>query len=158
MKAGLDRDVQLGVLEKVGVNEPVMWCSRMVITPKTDGSPRRVIDFTPVNKHAPRQLHHTKSPFQIVTAVPGNTVKTVLDNWHGYHSVPIHQSDKHLTTFITPYGRYRYRTAPQGFISAGDAYAQRMDIIVEDTENYDHCVDDSILWDTSIEENFFRVC
>lgn len=87
-----------------------------------------------------------------------NTVKTVLDNWHGYHSVPIHPDDRHLTTFITPYGRYRYRTAPQGFVSAGDAYTQRMDIIVEGTPNFDHCVDDSILWDKSIREHFFRVC
>ena len=90
--------------------------------------------------------------------VPGNTVKTVLDNWHGYHSVSIHPDDKHLTTFITPYGRYRYKTVPQGFICAGDAYTQRMDIIVEGTPNFDHCVDDSILWDNSIMENFFRVC
>ena len=40
VKEGLDRDVRLGVLEKVPVNDPVTWCSRMVITPKPDGSPR----------------------------------------------------------------------------------------------------------------------
>jgi hypothetical protein len=32
VKAGLDRDERLGVLERVSVNEPVGWCSRMVIT------------------------------------------------------------------------------------------------------------------------------
>ena len=111
VKRGLDRDEALGVIEKVGVNVPVTWCSRMLITPKANGQPRRVIDFTPVNKHAPRQLHHTKSPYVIATSVPRNQVKTVLDNWHGYHSVPIHPDDTHLTTFITPYGRYKYKTA-----------------------------------------------
>ena len=35
VKAGLDRDVSLGVIEKVPVNEPVKWCSRMLVTPKT---------------------------------------------------------------------------------------------------------------------------
>ena len=158
VKKGLDRDVKLGVLEPVPVNEPAKWCSRMVVTPKPDGSPRRVIDFGPVNKNAPRQPHHTKSPHTIVMSVPGNTIKSVLDNWHGYHSVPIHQEDRHLTTFITPYGRYRYRTAPQGFISAGDGYTHRMDLIVEGVENFEHCVDDSILWDQDIESNFFRIC
>ena len=158
VKAGLDRDVRLGVIEKVPVNVPVQWCSRMLITPKSNGNPRRVIDFTPVNKHAPRQLHHTKSPYTIATGVPANKVKTVLDNWHGYHSVPIHPDDRHLTTFITPYGRYQYKTAPQGFISAGDGYTQRMDHIVEGTQNFDHCVDDSILWDSDIETNFYSVC
>ena len=39
VKAGLDRDIHLGVLEPVPVNEPIAWCSRMVITPKHDGSP-----------------------------------------------------------------------------------------------------------------------
>ena len=105
VKAGLDRDVQLGVIEQVPVNDPVKWCSRMVVTPKTDGTPRRVIDFSPINKHAPRQLHHTRSPYNIATSVPANTVKTVLDNWNGYHSVSIHPDDRSLTTFITPYGR-----------------------------------------------------
>ena len=91
-------------------------------------------------------------------SVPPQQVKTVLDNWHGYHSVPIHEPDRHLTTFITPYGRYRYKTVPQGFISAGDGYTQRLDLIVEGIKKYDHCVDDSILWDDDINENFFRVC
>ena len=87
VKEGLDRDEALGVIKKVDLNTPVTWCSRMFVTPKSDGTPRRVIDFTPVNKHAPRQLHHTWSPYLIATSVPPNQVKTVLDNWHGYHSV-----------------------------------------------------------------------
>ena len=158
VKEGLDRDEALGVIAKVPVNTPVKWCSRMLVTPKTDGTPRRVIDYTTINRHAPRQLHHTRSPYTIAASVPPNQVKTVLDNWHGYHSVPIHPDDQHLTTFITPYGRYMYKTVPQGFISAGDGYTQRMDQIVQGTPNFDHCVDDSILWDVDIETNFHKVC
>ena len=40
VKKGLDRDVALGVLEKVPVNTPVEWLHRMVIAPKKDGSLR----------------------------------------------------------------------------------------------------------------------
>ena len=130
----------------------------MVITPKHDGSPRRVIDYGQVNKNAPRQTHHTKSPHTIASSIPGNTVMTVLDNWHGYHSIPIHPADRHLTTFLTQWGRYRYRTTPQGFISAGDGYTHRMDLIVGSMEDYEHCVYDSILWDGDIAANFHRVC
>ena len=39
VKAGLDRDERLGVIEKVPVNVPVTWCSRMLITAKSDGNP-----------------------------------------------------------------------------------------------------------------------
>ena len=36
VKAGLDRDVELGVLEPVPVGEPVTWCHRMVICAKKE--------------------------------------------------------------------------------------------------------------------------
>ena len=48
VKGGLDRDVRLGVLEKVDVNVPVERCSRMVVTPKPNSDEhRRVIDYQP---------------------------------------------------------------------------------------------------------------
>jgi hypothetical protein len=44
VKADLERDVALGVLEKVPDNTPVTWLSRMVVTAKANGDPRRTID------------------------------------------------------------------------------------------------------------------
>ena len=122
VKKGLDRDVQLGVLEPVPVNEPVTWCSRMVVTPKANGEPRRVVDFQALNNCAPRQTHHTESPWALVSSIPPNQVKSVLDCFNGYHSVPIAEEDRHYTTFITPWGSFRYRTTPQGFLAAQDGY------------------------------------
>ena len=130
----------------------------MVVTSKSDGSPRRVVDFTELNKYTPRQTHHTASPWTIVSSIPPNKVKSVIDCWHGYHSVPLHPSDMHLTTFVTEWGRYRYKTVPQGLISAGDAYTQRKAEIMTGISNQETCVDDTILFDDSIEQNFFKVC
>ena len=159
VKGGLDRDVRLGVLEKVDVNVPVEWCSRMVVTPKPNSDePRRVVDFQPLNLHAPRQTHHTQSPWSLVSSVPAKVIKSTLDCWHGYHSVEIEEIDRPLTTFVTEWGRYRYRTAPQGFLSAGDGYTQRSDIITAEVPRLRKCVDDSLLYDDNIEANFFRVC
>ena len=44
LKAEVDRDVDLGVLERVFYGETTDWCSRMVITRKEDrGLPSRQI-------------------------------------------------------------------------------------------------------------------
>ena len=158
VREGLERDVRLGVLERVPLNTPDTWCSRMHITPKSDGSPRRVVDYGHLNKHAPRQTHHTQPPWSIAASIPPGTVKSVLDCWHGYHSVPIAPEDRHLTTFLTPWGQFRYLTTPQGFISAGDGYTDRTDRIIGDFPNVKKCVDDSILYDADIETNFHQVC
>ena len=77
---------------------------------------------------------------------------------YGYHSVPIIEEDRHLTTFITPWGRYRYRTAPQGYIASGDGYTRRFDEIVSDIPKKTKCVDDALLWGDNIEESFFQAC
>lgn len=156
VKAGLDQDVQLGVLEPVPIGEPVTWCHRMVICAKKNGKPRRTVDFQPLNAHATRETHHTPSPFHQARSIPHGKKKTVLDAWNGYHSVPIRAEDRHLTTFITPWGRYRYKTTPQGYIASGDGYTRRYDEIVAEIPNKTKCVDDALLWADTLEDSFHQ--
>ena len=80
----------------------------MVVTSKADGSPRRTVDLQPQNRYSVRQTHHVPSPFHLADRVPQNMKKTVTDAWNGYHSVAIREEDRHVTTFITPWGRYRW--------------------------------------------------
>ena len=156
VKEDLDRDVRLGVLEPVPIGEPVTWCHRMVVCAKKDGKPRRTVDFQPLNKHATRETHHTQSPFLQARRVPQSTKKTVLDAWNGYHSVKLHEEDMHYTTFITPWGRYRYKVAPQGYLSSGDGYTRRYDELTAEVKNKTKCVDDALLWADTIEEAFHQ--
>ena len=89
VKGGLDRDVALKVIEPVPLGTPVTWCSRMIIVPKQDGSPRRTVDLQALNKASVRQTHHTESPYHLATSVPPGTKKTTLDCWNSFHSVAL---------------------------------------------------------------------
>ena len=128
-----------------------------VVTKKT-GKPRRVVDFQKLNQACLRQTHPTKAPLLQCQSVPPNSTKTVLDVWNGYHSVPLREEDRHLTTFLTPWGRYKYCNLPQGHMAAGDAYTARYDKITQGFKHMERCVDNTILYDSNIEENFNRVC
>ena len=79
-----------------------------------------------------------------------------MDAWNGFHSVPLCEKDKHLTTFITPFGRFRYLRAPQGFASSGDGYNRRFDAILSDYQRHKRCVDDVLTFDTDLEEHWWR--
>ena len=157
IKADLDRDVKNGIIEPVPVGERVTWCSPMVVVPKKDGRPRRTVDLQKLNKQCHRETHHCQSPFKLACQVPSETKKTVLDATDGYHSIPLDEESKHLTTFITEWGRFRYRRLPQGFITAGDAYTRRYDDIIKDVENKVKCVDDTLLWANNIELSYKQV-
>ena len=150
------RDEALGVVEKVPYGEPVTWCHRMVVTRKHNGDPRRTVDLSPLNKHCNRETFASESPFHLARKIPKGTWKTVTDAWNGYHSVPLRESDRHLTTFITPFGRWRYTRAPQGFLSSGDGYNRRFEAILTDFERKERCVDDTIHYDDDLAEHWWR--
>merc|ERR1711888_436141 len=114
--------------------------------------------MSPLNKVCKRETFASESPFQLARRVPGDTWKTVADCWNGYHSVPLRESDRHLTTFITPYGRFRYTRAPQGFLSSGDGYNRRLDAILSNFQRKERCVDDTVHYDDieSLEQHWWR--
>ena len=158
VKNNLLQDVALGVIEEVPYGEPVTWCHRMVVTRKHDGSPRRTVDLSPLNRYCKRETFPAESPSHTARRIPGKSWKTVTDAWNGYHSVPLRESDRHLTTFITPFGRYRYTRAPQGYLSSGDGYNRRFDAILSDFERKERCVDDTCHYDdvNNLEGHWWR--
>ena len=155
---GLERDCRLGVIRRVPPGTPTTWCSRMVVTAKSDGSPRRTVDLQALNKVTSRETHHTPSPFNLVSRVPKGMFKTVLDCLNGFHSIPLTPDSSETTTFITEFGRFQYLRAPQGFKASGDAYTRRMDDITAKVTNKIKIIDDTMLYEKSMEECFFATC
>ena len=131
----------------------------MVVAAKANGDPGRTVDFQKLNKACVRQTHHTESPYHLVSSVPKKVYKTSVDAWNGYHSVLLALEDQKFTTFVTPWGRYRYCVAPQGHLVIGDAFTHWYDEVVKDLEPYfKKCVDDTLIWGQTLEEAFFRTC
>ena len=148
--------MRLGVIGPVLVGDSVTYCHRMVICAKKNEKPRRTVDMQSLNASATRETHHTQSPFHQAISVPAGMKKTVFDAWNGYHSVALHPDDRHLTTFITPWGRYRYRVAPQGYVASGDGYSRRFDESASDFLDKTKCIDDTLLWATDLEASFHQ--
>ena len=153
----LDQNVRLGAYEIVPQGDTSEECARMVCAPKPNGKPRITVDFQQLNKRSVREIHHTPTPINLVSQIPAGKVKTVLDAWNGYHSLELSPKAREATTFITEWGRYRYRRGPQGYHGTGDAYTRRFDDITANEQRYVRCIDDGCLWDNDIEDAFWHV-
>merc|ERR1712082_427555 len=151
----IERDIQLGVLERVPHNTPVTWCSRMHVVTKKSGEPRRVIDFRAVNAASRRQTHYVEPPFAQARGVPPKTWRYTSDAWNGYHSVPVDPRDRHVTTFITPWGRLWYTGGPQGHVVTGDAFNSWYDGVIRDLPRKRKCVDDVCGWADTLKQLFW---
>ena len=138
------------------MREPVGWCTRMVVVKKKDGSPRITADYQQLNKSCLRETHPNEYPLSIVSNIPIHAYKTVADAYQGYHQVELDEPSSNLTTFIIELGRYRYRRSPQGLCSSGDAYTSRFSEILLDIPRLHRVVDDTLLYDTTIEDSFIH--
>ena len=156
----LDEHVRRGIIAKTPIGTATRWCFPMVITPKKSKTLcpklRMTIDLTHLNSQCVRELHHVESPFKLVSQIPKNTFKTLLDAVDGYQAIELDESSQHLTTFITHWGSYNFLRIPAGLIDSGDKYTSRYDSIIQHVQRKVKCVDDTLLYDFTIEDAFFH--
>jgi len=138
---------QQGIIEPLG-DEPSAWCHPLVIVPKPNGGVRVCVDLTKLNRYVDRAVYPLKTPKAAVTEVPrGARYFSTLDATQGYWQVPLAKDCQHLTTFISPWGRYRFLRSPMGLVSTGDEYCRRGDMALADIANTQKVVDDILAYD-----------
>ena len=123
VKDAMERDVRLGIIEKLPPNSLAVCCHRMVVTSKPRSNiPRRTVAMSNLKKVSYRQTHPGSPAFLEAQSVPSGTFKTVTDAWQGFHMIPLHPDSQKYTTLITEDWMYRYLRLPQGDHVSMDTY------------------------------------
>ena len=116
--------------------EPTEWVYPIVVVPKDEVGIRICGDFTSLNHCIIRPTFDSPTPFQAVRTIPtGVKFFTVIDALKGYHQVELDEESSAMTTFSTPFGRYKYNRLPFGVSLAGDDYGRRLANIFDDFPN-----------------------
>ena len=75
----------------------------------------------------------------------------LVDALKGYHQCPLDAASQELTTFITPFGRFKYLRAPFGLSSIAEHYIRRMAEAFDDLDDFQRIVDDVVVYDATRE-------
>ena len=123
LKAELDLLLSQEVIAPV--MEATAWCAPIIVTPKKNTD--RIcmcVDLSHLNKYVIRERYQSLTPAQAVADIAACDAKifTVLDALKGYHQCPLDQESQSFTTFITPFGRFKYLRAPYGICSTSEHY------------------------------------
>ena len=129
VKEELNRMESIGVISKV--NEPSAWCAGMVAVPKPNGSVRICVDLRPLNQNVMRETFPLPTVDDVLAQLNGATVFSKLDANSGFWQVPLAPQSRHLTMFITHFGRYQFNKLPFGISSAPEVYQKRMSSLLE---------------------------
>jgi len=135
-------------LRKFQVGENPEWIHPMVVVPKKNSNEPRVTgDFTSLNPYVKRPGYPTKIPSEEIKQVPsGMKFFTTLDARHGYWQVELDKKSRPLTTFITPWGCYRFCRNAMGLITAGDEHNRRGDEALASIGNVRKVVENVLIY------------
>ncbi|QQP58215.1 Uncharacterized protein FKW44_003459 [Caligus rogercresseyi] len=134
VKKMLDDLESRGIIQKV--SKPTEWVHPMSVVQKGDKL-RLTVDLRKLNEHVRRPEHPITSPKNAIANIPPNaSIFTTFDATSGYHQVPLHRDSQDITTFITPWGRYKHLRATMGLSCAGDEYNRRGDEALADMKTW----------------------
>ena len=149
--------VQKRIIDPLG-DKPTDWCHPMVVVAKPKGGVRICVDLQKLNKQIKRPIYATSTPKDAVTNIdPKSFFFTAVDAKHGYWQIPLDEVSQDLTTFITPWGRYKFLRAPMGLSSTRDEYCRRHGIAITNHTNMQKVMDDVIMFDESFDNHYNNV-
>lgn len=151
----LKRMEELGVVSPV--EEATEWCAGMVVVPKSEGKVRICVDLTRLNACVLRERHTLPSVEQILAQVSGAQLFSKLDANSGFWQVPLAKESSLLTTFITPFGRFRFNRLPFGITSAPEYFQKRMGQVLTGMDGVLNLIDDVLVYGKTQEEHDERL-
>jgi hypothetical protein len=150
-KAELTRLQNLKVIEKVEGHTD--WINSIVPADKPDGSLRLCLDPRDLNEALQRNPYHMKTMDEISAELYGAEWFTLVDASSGFWHVPLDEKSSYLTTFNTPWGKYRFLRLPFGLKTSSDVFQQRLEAVLTKLHNVTGMADDCLAKGRTEEEH-----
>ncbi len=143
LKEELEKMEKSGVVKKV--EEPTDWVNSLVTVVKPSGALRVCLDPRDLNRAIKREHYKLPSREEVMAKFANKKVFSKLDASQGFWQMELDLESSYLTTFNTPFGRYRYTRLPYGIKSAPEVYHKTINQTFEDLDGVDTSMDDIII-------------
>jgi hypothetical protein len=143
VKAKIDAMEEARIIEKV--TKPSDWISSMVVV-KTPKKLRICLDPSDLNTALKRSHYLLPTVEEILPRLNEAKFFSVLDAKDGFLQIKLDEESSDLTTFWTPFGRYRWLRMPLGICSAPEEYQRRMHEILAGLSGVEVIADDILVF------------
>ena len=138
------------------VDQPTPWVNSVVVTTKKSGALRICVDPRPLNKTLKRETYPMPILDEILPELSKAKVFSTVDLRSGFWHCVLDDESSLLTTFNTPYGRYRWLRLPFGLSVSPEIFQKRVIQTLEGLEGVLNIADDILIYgvgDSQVEAN-----
>ena len=152
VKKALNDMVEKDIIEVITSHTD--WASAMVPVLKLDKKDVRIcVDFRKLNNNLKREVFHILTFDELSCKLSDVKYLTKLDAASGFFQIPLEEHSRNLTTFLTPFGRYRFKRLPMGINIAPEIYQRKMYELLGDIDGVLIYMDDVIVFGKSESEH-----
>lgn len=138
------------------VSGPSRWVSPLVIIPKGDDI-RLCVDMRRANEAIIRENYPIPTMDNLLPYLKKSTIFTKLDIRQAFHQLEIEESSRHITTFISNVGLFRYKRLMFGISCAPEIFQRVMERILSSCEGCIVYIDDILIFGETNTEHDIRV-
>ena len=142
VKDELDRLCREDIIEPV--TEPSPWISALMVAVKPNSKLRLCVDTRPLNKALKRQHYPTMTIDDVLPQLAKAKVYSTIDCASGFHHLRLDKRSSALTTFTTPFGRFRWKRMCFGISPAPEIWQAKMNEVFSGLRNV-VCIADDVL-------------
>lgn len=100
-----------------------------------------------------RERHVIPKLEDILTELNGAKFFTKLDLTEGYHQIELHKDSRHITTFATHQGLYRYKRLIYGISCAFESFQKQIEMSISNCPKSKNISDDILIWGNDLVEH-----
>lgn len=150
----LQRMEREGIIERI---ESSPWMSNVVVAKKKDGNIRLCVNLKDVNKAVIPTRYPLPTMDELTSTLAGSKIFSKIDLKWGYLQVPLTESKRYLTAFVTHEGVFQFKSLPFGICSAPSAYQQIVRKIIENIPGCVNLLDDILIHARTVTEHDERL-
>lgn len=124
VKQELETMCRNGIIEPV--TEPSAWISALLVVRKANGKVRVCLDPKPLNKALKRCHYPMPTIDDVLPQLAKAKVFSTLDATSGFWHLQLDKESRPLTTFETPFGRFRWVRLPFGISPSPEIFMAKM--------------------------------
>lgn len=151
LKKEIERLLSQQIIEPV--EEVTEWVAPIVVVDKGNDEVRLCGDYTKLNKFVMRPYFPIPSAETTLGQLKNAKVFSKIDITKSFYQVKLDEKSQLLTTFITPFGRYKFLRLPFGISSSTEHFVMKFSKILSNVQNVVYHVDDVLIWGSTVEEH-----